>query len=67
MEENADTNEACFSGNGDSEFDAMAPDGTTVKGDLQIGVKDGTPPAGNGIYGEGNACLFAGDLMNLNG
>ncbi len=67
LDESADTNEAVFEGSGDSEFDAMAPDGTTIKGDLQIGVKDGTLAAGNGIYGEGNACLFAGDLMTLNG
>ena len=67
LEESAETNEAYFAGDGDSAFDAMAPDGTTVRGDLQIGVKDGTLAAGNGIYGGGNACLFAGDLMTLSG
>jgi hypothetical protein len=67
LEEDTGTNEADFFGGEDTEYAAMAPDGTTVKGDLQIGVKNGTLPAGNGIYGEGNACLFAGDMTTLNG
>ncbi len=46
--QSADTNEASFYGGNNSGFAAMAPDGTTVKGDPQIGVKDGTLAAGNG-------------------
>lgn len=67
LQQAALTNEASFYGGQNSGFAAMAPDGTTVKGDPQIGVKDGTLPAGNGIYGEGNVCLFAGDMTTLNG
>jgi hypothetical protein len=32
-----------------------------------MGVKNGTLPAGNGIYGPGNACLFAAEMTALNG
>jgi hypothetical protein len=48
-------------------FAAMAPDGTVIHGDLQLGVKNGNPPGGNGVYGNGNICLFAGEMTALNG
>jgi hypothetical protein len=67
LEEDTGTNEADFFGGEDTAFAAMAPDGTTVEGNPQIGVKNGTLPAGNGIYGDGDVCLFAGDMTTLNG
>jgi hypothetical protein len=48
------------------EFTAMAPGGTVVRGDVQIAVKNGELPGGNGIYGAGNVCLFAGEMTLLN-
>ncbi len=67
LEEDTSTNEADFYGGDNTGFAAMAPDGTTIEGNPQIGVKNGTLPAGNGIYGDGNVCLFAGDMTVLNG
>jgi hypothetical protein len=65
--EDTGPNGASFYGGEESEFAAMAPDGTTISGDAQVGVKEGTPKAGNGVYGEGDVCLFAGELTSLNG
>lgn len=67
LREDAEANEADYFGGEATEFAAMSPDGTTVRGDDQIGVKNGTLAAGNGLYGEGNVCLFAGEMMTLNG
>lgn len=49
------------------EFTAMAPGGTVVRGDVQIAVKNGNLAGGNGIFGAGNVCLFAGEMTLLNG
>jgi hypothetical protein len=65
--EDTGPNAARYFGGEDTEFAAMAPDGTTIRGDGQVGVKQGTLTAGNGIYGEGDACLFAGEMTTLNG
>jgi hypothetical protein len=67
LEEETGTNEADFFGGDNTGYAAMAPDGTTIEGNLQIAVKNGTLAAGNGIYGAGNVCLFAGDMTVLNG
>jgi hypothetical protein len=45
----------------------MAPDGTAIRGDTQVAVKNGTLPGGDGVYGAGNICLFAGEQTLLNG
>ena len=34
------------------------PDGTSLTALTTIGVKQGTLPAGNGLFGDGNVCLF---------
>ncbi len=65
--DNVSADEADVYGNHSPEFSAMAPDGTTVRGELQLALKNGNLPEGNGIYGAGDACLFAGDLTTLNG
>jgi len=49
-----------------SVFAAMTPGGATVRGNVQVGVKRGTPPGGDGIYGSGNVCLFAAEMTALN-
>jgi hypothetical protein len=45
------------------DFYAMAPDGTGIGGRLAVAVKQGAPPAGDGVYGEGNVCLFGGEAI----
>lgn len=66
-EETAGANTAgMLAGADEISFYAMAPDGTSVKGDGLIAVKNGTLPEGDGVYGAGNVCLFSGDLTKLN-
>lgn len=50
-----------------TEFTAMAPSGTAVRGDVQIAAKGGDLAGGNGIYGPGDVCLFAAEATALNG
>lgn len=67
VEVSTSLNEANYEG-ADTDFGAMAPDGTVVRGAVQVASKNGIPPGGvNGIYGAGNACLFAGEMTALNG
>ncbi|HEX5610603.1 MAG TPA: hypothetical protein VFX45_11000 [Solirubrobacterales bacterium] len=49
------------------EFTAIAPSGVTVRGDLQVAAKHGNLANGNGLYGDDNVCLFAGEATALNG
>lgn len=42
---------------------AMAPDGTGVGGAAIVAVKQGSLAGGNGVYGDGNVCLFGGDAI----
>lgn len=46
------------------DFWAMAPDGTSVLGNILIAVRNGDLAEGNGVYGAG-ACLFSGELTSL--
>ncbi len=41
---------------------AMTPDGLSFEARHSIAVKNGTLAGGNGLYGDGDVCLFAGDL-----
>jgi len=59
--------QATYFGVDSPEFTAIAPSGVTVRGDFQIGVKKGNLPGGNGLYGPGDVCLFAGEVTALNG
>jgi hypothetical protein len=65
--EQANANQADYYGGRSAGFTAMAPDGTVVGGDVQIAVKNGKLPQGDGFYGGGNVCLFAGEMTVLNG
>jgi hypothetical protein len=47
------------------QFTAIAADGTAVRGDLQVGVKKGNLPGGNGAFGEGDVCLMAATMFTL--
>jgi hypothetical protein len=60
-------NQANYFGVEESGYSAMAPGGAVIRGDLQMADKNGTLPAGNGIYGSGNVCLFAAEMTALNG
>jgi hypothetical protein len=40
---------------------AMAPDGTGIGGEVAVAAKNGTVPGGDGVFGDGNVCLFGGD------
>ena len=43
-------------------FTASAPDGTHLVGQTTVAVKSGALAAGNGVYGDGNVCLFGGEI-----
>jgi hypothetical protein len=42
---------------------AMSPDGTGLAGHLSLALKNGNLAGGNGVYGDGNVCLFGGDAI----
>lgn len=56
-----------YVGGNEATFTAMAPNGTAVQGSVQLGVQHGNPPGSNGVYGNGNVCLFAAEMTTLNG
>ncbi len=60
--EETSENYAFFEANG-QEFAAAAPGGPTVRGDLQIGVKQGSLTGEQGIYGGGDVCLMSAELF----
>jgi hypothetical protein len=47
-------------------FSAIAPGGTSVSGKFEVGVKQGSPPEGDGPFGPGDACLFGGHMTQQN-
>lgn len=49
-----------------TDFSAFAPDGTAFSANVPVSVKNGSLPGGNGVYGDGDACLFSGQLNQLN-
>ncbi len=59
--ESVSTNSAYYWGDSYYSYSATAADGTAVHGFLSLGLKDGTPTNGDGAYGPGNVCLFAGE------
>lgn len=56
-------NNASMGSEDDSDFTAFAPDGTTLRGWTGAAVKNGTLAGGNGVYGDGNVCLFTGAIF----
>jgi len=46
----------------EGEFTALAPDGTSLIGQTTVGAKNGTLAGGDGVYGEGNVCVFGGEI-----
>lgn len=53
------TNDASYN---EGELTALAPDGTSLIGQTSVGAKNGTLAGGNGVYGEGNVCVFGGEF-----
>ena len=47
----------------DDEGMVIGPDGTTLRTLTSIAVKQGTLPNGQGPFGNGNVCLFAGGIL----
>ncbi|WP_436699282.1 hypothetical protein [Nocardioides sp. BYT-33-1] len=45
-----------------TEIGAMSPNGTAIEAHVQVAAKNGDLPGGNGIYGAGDVCLFAGEV-----
>jgi hypothetical protein len=45
-----------------TEIGVQGADGTAFEARVGIGVKNGTLPGGNGLYGAGNVCTFAGQV-----
>lgn len=60
--DNATANNSRMGSADDSDFTAFAPDGTTLRGWTGAAVKNGTLGS-NGVYGEGNVCLFTGAIF----
>lgn len=46
----------------EGEFNAVGPDGTHLIGQLTVAAKNGALAGGDGVYGEGNVCLFGGEI-----
>ena len=46
----------------DLAFGAAAPDGSGITGEIGVASKNGSLPGGNGIYGDGDVCLFFGHV-----
>ena len=46
----------------ESEFMAMAPDGTKLVGQTSAAAKNGNLALNNGLYGAGNGCLFEAEI-----
>ena len=40
-----------------------APDGSSFTVNLEYGDKEGTLPAGNGVFGSGNGCFYHGEVL----
>jgi hypothetical protein len=55
----APANDAAYN---EGELTALAPDGTSLIGQTSVGAKNGTLAGGNGVYGEGNVCVFGGEF-----
>ena len=43
---------------------ALAPGGTAISAEFQLGAMRGTLAGGNGVFGEGDTCLFSGEVRS---
>jgi hypothetical protein len=67
LENSASGDSASIYGGHTPSLSAFAPNGTALKGSLEIATKNGNLSEGNGVYGAGSVCLFAGEVTNVNG
>jgi hypothetical protein len=58
-DDSATGNDASFN---EGEDTILGPDGTSLIGQTTVGAKNGTLAGGNGVYGEGNVCVFGGEF-----
>ena len=58
--ETATANDANYD---ETEYLVATPDGTALTGQLGLAAKNGALAGGNGLYGDGNVCLFQGSLL----
>jgi hypothetical protein len=63
--ESTSGNYSYYKGNYYGTYAAAAADGTTVNGQVQLGLKTGNLTGTQGLYGPGNVCLFAGTMFTL--
>ncbi len=63
LDDNANTNTASVDMNSSYASQFMTPDGLSFEMQPGIAVKNGTLPGGNGLYGEGDACLITGGVI----
>jgi hypothetical protein len=61
-EASASLNSADIDGDEDSTFGAHGPDGTVLQGHVLLAAKNGALAGGNGLYGDGNVCIFWGNM-----
>jgi hypothetical protein len=61
-EASASLNGADIDGDEDSTFGAFGPDGTALQGHVMLAAKNGALAGGNGLYGDGNVCIFWGNM-----
>jgi hypothetical protein len=54
------TDDADTDSDDNATFSAQAPDGTAISGQAEAAARNGTLAGGNGIYGDGNVCIFSG-------
>lgn len=47
---------------GEGEFSIIGADGTHLVGQTTVAAKNGALAGGNGVYGDGNVCLFGGEI-----
>lgn len=57
--ESATGNDANYN---EGEDNILGPDGTSLIGQSTVGAKNGTLAGGNGVYGDGNVCVFGGEF-----
>lgn len=63
LDDSAATNTASVDMNSSYASQFMTPDGLSFEMQPGIAVKNGTLPGGNGLYGEGDACLVTGSVI----
>jgi len=67
LEEGAGANAADVEADSSNATSVFTPSGLSFEMQPSIAVKNGTLAGGNGLYGDGGACIFSGSLSERNG